>query len=195
MAAATEVRQEVPLTDTQREHANRLLSYLDAHVEHNWQALMREHLDESEYGAVAAHIDAALRTYDERTLPVGAYIGGTGKAKEGAGIDGEDAQIAVQVLKDAHRLVQAGRGRGKLLILIDNEPLSTTQTRVVRPTRVVGAATGRGPGRPRKATTATAVSAATNVSADHALAELRTLLDSVLARVDELETQVRSLAN
>ncbi|HJS83782.1 MAG TPA: hypothetical protein VJ742_13215 [Nitrososphaera sp.] len=56
--------------------------------------------------------------------PYGVVVGGTGLAKDEAGLAGEDGQRAIRLLKASNRLLQSGRGRGKALVILLETPIS-----------------------------------------------------------------------
>lgn len=116
------------LTPELAEQANQMLSFLVAQSKKNWKKVMQETLSETEMELNVSKMEALLAEHDLEA-PVGAVPGGTGIAKEEAGLEGEEGQLAIQLLKGAGRLQQCGRGRGKCLIVLSDEPLEAgTQT-------------------------------------------------------------------
>lgn len=123
------------LSPEQVRNANRLLEFLVSQANPDWQKVLTQGLTPTEMTQAEANVDAALNALDIEA-PVGAVVGGTGTAKDGAALPGEDGQIAVQVLKDQHRLVQCGRGRGKFLMVITEAPITDEMTLNVRDAKV-----------------------------------------------------------
>lgn len=112
------------LLPEQIEISNALMEYLGTHIDPDWDPIVQQHFMGPEYDAAIKSIHRACEAIvPAQVEPLGVYVGGTGAAKEGAELTGENAQVAVQALKDHNRLVQLGRGRGKLLILVSAVPL------------------------------------------------------------------------
>lgn len=104
------------------EQANTLLKFLSERTYDDWENVLKNHLSERELEINLRNVTEALeRLGFER--PVGAVVGGTGLAKAEAGLEGEDSQRAVRLLKQTGRLLQAGKGRGKALLILDATPL------------------------------------------------------------------------
>lgn len=123
-------------------NANQILSYLSDNVESGWQQQINRHFPEHDaFDAAMTAVDRAMQARDVR-VPTGVFVGSTAAAKAGAGLEGEDAQIAIQALKDNKRIIQLGRGRGKLLVLIDNTPLEVSDR--IEPRKSASARRGNG---------------------------------------------------
>lgn len=111
------------VTEAAIDQANQLLAFLTDRANANYQKVLTEALDEAELELNLKNLDAALKR-TKLDAPVGALLGGTGMAKAEAGLTGEDSQRAVRLLKQNDRLIQAGKGRGKALIVLNAKPLS-----------------------------------------------------------------------
>lgn len=111
------------ITDESVEQANRLLTFLvDCSVK-DWNGVMAATLNEKELEINHKTVEEKLAEYN-LTEPVGAVRGGTGIAKDDAGLPGEEGQRAIRMLKVSGRLVQCGRGRGKCLIVLNSTPVT-----------------------------------------------------------------------
>lgn len=63
------------------------------------------------------------------------YIGGTGSARATAGLDLNSAALAFQYLKNENVVLQLGKGRGKVLV-ITNQDFTIPESNMVLPTSV-----------------------------------------------------------
>ena len=122
------------------EQANTLLEFLVGAANRAWQAVMTETLSDEEFKWGSATLEKALNA-NSLEEPFGAFAGGTGAAKDQAGLDGESAQEAIRLLKDTGRLVQLGKGRGKCLIVLRPEPLEAADAPKAKTTRKAKAKT------------------------------------------------------
>lgn len=116
----------VALTDKQLVYANAILAHaLGKAVVYADTTVAQTFSD----GSTAA-IESVIKAQDKLGMsPWGIYVGGTGLLKEEAGVPvGEDGQIAIQALKDNGRLIQLGRGRGKLVVLFNVKELTVGST-------------------------------------------------------------------
>lgn len=110
------------VTENAIEQANQLLAFLAERANKDWEKVFTEALGDTELELNLRNVAQALERAD-KTRPLGAVFGGTGVAKAEAGLGGEDSQRAVRLLKQTGRLLQAGKGRGKALLIIDATPL------------------------------------------------------------------------
>lgn len=104
------------------QQANQMLTFLTEKSKKNVKKVMQDSLTEKEYELNLRNMEAKLAEF-EIEEPFGAVEGGTGVAKEEAGLEGEEGQRAIQLLKEHGRLQQCGRGRGKCLIILRSDPL------------------------------------------------------------------------
>lgn len=116
------VDEFIDVTKTALGQANQLLDFLVARCNPSWKEVLIEALSESELELNIHNVTLALKQYDI-TTPYGAVLGGTGVAKVQAGLEGEDTQKAVKLLKHTGRLLQAGKGRGKALVILNRQHL------------------------------------------------------------------------
>ena len=121
MATTTQARTTISpeLLNT----ANALLEWLVSNANSDWERILSQTLDNTKEAETNAA--RARRTLERlnRSEPVGALVGGTNIAKTEAGFEGELATEAMQLLKQTNRVQQAGRGRGRALIVLDGRPL------------------------------------------------------------------------
>lgn len=110
------------VTETAIEQANTLLAFLTDRSTPDWKSVFTQVLGEQELELNVRNVTLALEKA-QKDAPVGALLGGTGLAKAEAGLEGEDSQRAVRLLKQTGRLIQAGKGRGKALCILSSEPL------------------------------------------------------------------------
>lgn len=110
------------VTENAIEQANQLLVFLAERANKEWEGVFKEALGEAELELNLRNVAQALER-SGASRPVGAVFGGTGMAKAEAGLGGEDSQRAVRLLKQTGRLLQAGKGRGKALLVLDATPL------------------------------------------------------------------------
>lgn len=106
-------------------HANHLLNFLVEKADPDWEKVFNSVLTPTEMELNRRNITLALQRLG-KDAPVGAVVGGTGLAKAEAGLAGEDSQRAVRLLKQTLRLLQAGKGRGRALLVLDNTALAKT---------------------------------------------------------------------
>lgn len=109
-------------SDTVLHEANKLLAYLRDHVDADWSSVLNRVLSPTEFTSLLGTINAAL-TAVGTIAPAGAFLGGTGALKTVAGL-GPDAMEAIRLAKITGRIVQAGQGRGRAIVLISAEPIS-----------------------------------------------------------------------
>lgn len=102
--------------------ANQLLTFLVSKADTDYAKVMSNTLNDKEMEINSKSIEEKLAEF-ELTKPYGAVVGGTGIAKEQAGLPGEEGQRAIRLLKTGGRLLQCGRGRGKCLVILDKSPL------------------------------------------------------------------------
>lgn len=135
------------VTDDSIQQANTLLDYLvNNNLIPDWQQLLIDLLTPSEYQLNLHNVQAALELSGQEK-PLGAVKGGTGSIKSAAGLSGEDSQRAIRLLKKSGRLIQAGKGRGKALVLLSGEHLSMDSF-TARAVGAVGGAQGEFPSVP-----------------------------------------------
>lgn len=136
MAAIAEAKTNV--RPQLREMANEILAWFVAHAEADWRAVLARGLDtDKEVETNAARVHRALKGMN-RSEPLGAVLGGSNTLlKDHMGLDGEVGLEAMAALKEAGRIQQAGRGRGRAIIVLSDEPLDTadshTQTTTPQP--------------------------------------------------------------
>lgn len=102
--------------------SNELLKFLVSEADPSWREVMEKTLDDALMETNLTKMESTLATLD-REEPVGAIAAGTGVIKDRAGFEGEEGQTAVQMLKDHGRVQQCGRGRGKCLLILSDQPL------------------------------------------------------------------------
>lgn len=113
------------MTEIQITNANAILEYLVANAETDrdrWSEKLEELFPGDSYATVIMGIERAMDSCGI-DRPFGVFVGSTATAKEGSGIDGDDAQLALQGLKDNRRIVQLGRGRGRAIVVLNNSLL------------------------------------------------------------------------
>lgn len=134
------------LTPEAIDQANALLNFLVQRSVPNWNDLMKMTLTQKELEANNKLIEDILNKQDALLPPVGAVKGGTGIAKEEAGLPGEEGQRAIRLLKAANRLVQCGRGRGKCLVILDSTSVTANDFKnyVEQPKKAVAKVKPRG---------------------------------------------------
>lgn len=109
-------------TETDIENANRVLEFLVEHADKNIESVMAENLEKSEFDLNKENMAKNLETAN-REEAFGAIAQGTGVVKDEVGLDGEPGQRAVKLLKERFRIQQCGRGRGRVLIILDPTPV------------------------------------------------------------------------
>lgn len=105
------------------EQANKLIAFLAERIDPDWVKILQGNLTPSELDLNLGAIAATL-TRLKIEKPMGAIASGTGLIKADAGLEGEDAQRAIRLLKSTFHLIQAGKGRGKVLVLVHDKPLT-----------------------------------------------------------------------
>lgn len=100
--------------------SNQLLKYLSDNCDPDWISVYQDSLGPAELDSNIENVQKALKKFN-LDKPVGAVVGGTGALKKSAGIG---SQEAVQILKNQGRIVQAGKGRGKAVCILDETPLA-----------------------------------------------------------------------
>lgn len=158
--------------------AEKVLDFFVAASESDWQeAIKSVEDDENIIDSVVERVTDIVGLHDWQT-PVGAYLGSYASVKDiFEEHEYDDAIAAVRFLKEQDRIVQLGRGRGKAIIVINNDPLSLDDEPIIP-------------------TTATAEVIATSTQAinpDHALEIVRETFSALLAERDELKATVQDL--
>lgn len=97
--------------------ANKILKYLSEHCNTDWYGVYRDTLSADELDANVANVRKALGDSKE---PHGAYHGSTSALRN---VTGVGSQQAIQLLKQKGRIIQAGKGRGKAVCLLNDSPL------------------------------------------------------------------------
>lgn len=142
--------------------ASDVLAILAAAAEDETWDANKNLVDELDQRTSTERINDLLRKAD-RANPVGVFVGSTVRAQEYIS-DLEDAPVIKdwpqvwKTLKTAGRIVQAGRGRGKLLVVIDDTTIGNHEeprAKLPTATRTTKATGARKRGRPAKATKAT----------------------------------------
>jgi hypothetical protein len=100
--------------------SNQLLKFLSDNCDADWISVYEGALGPAELDSNIENVQKALKKFN-LDKPVGAVLGGTGALKKAAGIG---SQEAVQILKNQGRIVQAGKGRGKAVCILDSTPLA-----------------------------------------------------------------------
>jgi len=113
---------EEELTQETIDNANKILSFLISRSHDDWRQVMEDKLEGKEFETNHTNVAKKLKKFhlDE---PVGAVAAGTGVIKQEVGIEGEAGQKAINALKEAGRLLQCGRGRGKCLIVLSSNAI------------------------------------------------------------------------
>lgn len=138
--AAVDHNGTLPVDDQTVADANKLLALLAAQAKENdnWEAVVRNCLPEERASQTIRTVEQRKEQFQFNHDPIGGIPTGTGVVREAAGLGGERGQIVIQLLKTTGRLVQGGPGRGKCLVVIDDEPLDAVtfpQTIATRPAR------------------------------------------------------------
>lgn len=111
------------ITEESIDQANTLLGTLTSFASSDWDGTLQAICSDSEYALNIKNIENALKELHQ-TGPIGLVVGSTAYAKELSGLPGEEAQRAIRILKLSNRIIQAGKGRGKGIIVVSNKPLS-----------------------------------------------------------------------
>lgn len=109
------------VTPAALDQANALLAWLNGNVTATWRPVLARELTPTEFDRNLERIAEACGGQGD---VIGVFEGGTGALRDAAGMAGEDSLRAVRLLVRARRLIQAGRGRGKALILISDTPVT-----------------------------------------------------------------------
>ena len=106
--------------------ANAVLAHFVENSRKNWMQALREAFEDEDQALdkLVPQIQEQLELL-EKDRPYGVFIGSTATAKE-VHEDGEAVVAAIRGLKANFRLFQAGRGRGRAIVVMDETPLSGT---------------------------------------------------------------------
>jgi len=106
---------------------NELLNLISKHMSAEWKIAMNQRLRDSE--REWAMVKLAGRT------PVGVVAEGTGVFRQKIGFDVASFNKTMQFLKDHGRIMQLGQGKGKVLLVIDTDPLLLEE--IIDPSTIV----------------------------------------------------------
>lgn len=116
------------LNATQLKLANEILAWLLANSDKDhWSERIEEMFPGTEYETVMASLERTMNDL-AITRPVSVFVGSTATLKESSGSTGDDAQLAIQALKDNNRILQLGRGRGRVIVVLSHDVLTEGST-------------------------------------------------------------------
>ena len=117
--------ERIQMTEAETKMANTILEWLQAgHLQKNWAQQINNLFPEQEADLIQRTVGVAIAARAMRDA-VGICPMSSVGIRTAMGIDdGELFQRSLSALKEHGRLLQAGRGRGKAIIVIDAEPMA-----------------------------------------------------------------------